>query len=931
MKLRKTVIFRFFLVFLLFFMPSTGFSLPHIESYTPGEADFTVSGSTLTVDQHVSHLIVNYDLFSIYAGETVIFHQPDASSIALNRVTSSIPSEIMGTLTANGQIFLVNPNGIIFGSTSHVDAAGLVASTLDLSDADFYSGNYNFSGSSSQGIYHYGAIAINRAGGYAALLAPWIHNDGYVAAPLGSVVLAAGEQVTLGLDAGSIISVVIGQEVSRNLESFPAAVQNYGVIKADGGQVILTARVLDDVFDQAINNSGIIEAGSLGGHNGRVSLLADGDIIVAGNIDAQGDVMVMSQEGNVVHRLAWTDDYMLQGRVMTHGGNFQGYAGRDYWVRNGTIIDSGTGMLDLSAGHDVILGSASEDLLTLLVWDYQSGNRVDELTEFGYYQQGKSGLPVYTLFSKGEDIGRDGFALTSGQAAVYGEPEFYTHFGSFDITGGENHIYSQTKYNVDGCDHLVQDGDTQRWEGSFGLGDADFLDAVLFVRTDTAAIQDGPALSSLDTIFLTADQGAIVQNSGRVVSDNLALSANRGISGSGKEDPMNVEVNYLSAVNRGEHHIVVSNARSLEVPDLSALSGLNNGVTGQRGVVNQAPGGGVDLKANSGSGWAELILNEDVRASGGNIILEAEGDIRQNANIAIIDNAIPVAVPAPGNLNSPSHTPGVRYTDENTVEVVWQVEDPVFDREPGHLTVRAGKSFVMAPGTQTHTNHGNASITAHDDVVVSLIDASLGEVELTAVKGSIHDGDLGSQPNETDIIGHRIQLSADHGMVGGAGAGQEIDVKAPYDFSYHWVEGPGISPDAAADPGYAAAPGSDGHWKFSHTSDPLGESDHWWFVIASLVRGLMSEDRDLGPFVIGSDPAAGTARGYGEEYRPDQTVYYETLSPVQYFSMEPATPGGLYAYHPLTPVDRSALDEIQLDREAFEFIDAKIKKKLPEF
>src|SRR5690554_6917167 len=120
------------------------YALPSLDDVKYGQADITSSLDTLTVDQKADRLIVHWHDFSIGDAETVLFLQPDASAVALNRVVGNMPSEILGTLTANGHVFLINPNGILFGQGAQVDVGGLLASTLDITDIDFLNDRYTF-------------------------------------------------------------------------------------------------------------------------------------------------------------------------------------------------------------------------------------------------------------------------------------------------------------------------------------------------------------------------------------------------------------------------------------------------------------------------------------------------------------------------------------------------------------------------------------------------------------------------------------------------------------------------------------------------------------------------------------------------------------------------------------------------------------------
>ena len=172
-------------------------TLPTGGQVTAGQAGITQSGSQLTINQGSASAIINWQSFSIGSQAAVTFNQPSSSSVALNRVVTGIPSLIFGKLTANGQVFLVNPGGILFGPGAQLNIGGLVATTMSISDADFLAGNYVFnSNGATSAVENQGSITAS-PGGTVALLAPTVVNEGTIAAPGGAVVLAAGEKIAL--------------------------------------------------------------------------------------------------------------------------------------------------------------------------------------------------------------------------------------------------------------------------------------------------------------------------------------------------------------------------------------------------------------------------------------------------------------------------------------------------------------------------------------------------------------------------------------------------------------------------------------------------------------------------------------------------------------------------------------------------------------
>jgi filamentous hemagglutinin family protein len=158
-----------------------------------GVAAFARAGGALTVT-NTAGTIIDWRQFSIAAGEVTHFAQPGADSAVLNRVTGGDPSAILGRLGSNGRVFLVNPQGIVFGAGARIDAAGLVASTLDISNEDFLAGRLRFAGESDAAVSNAGVI---RTDGDVHLVGARVENSGLIASAAGSVVLAAGRAVTI--------------------------------------------------------------------------------------------------------------------------------------------------------------------------------------------------------------------------------------------------------------------------------------------------------------------------------------------------------------------------------------------------------------------------------------------------------------------------------------------------------------------------------------------------------------------------------------------------------------------------------------------------------------------------------------------------------------------------------------------------------------
>jgi len=923
--LRKPI--SLFIIISLALFQTQAYALPQGETLVDGSATFDRTADTFQVNQSSDKVILNYNSFSIDSAETVRFVQPNSGSIALNRVVGVDASTLLGQLIVNGKIFLINPNGIVFGSGVKLDTAGMLASTLDISNDDFMNGNYVFAGPGGT-ITNYGTLSA--PGGYIALLGSAVENSGTILADLGSVALASGDAMTLSLDPAGMISVVVDQATASNMDSKESAVENFGEISANGGKVLLTAKALEGVFDKAINTQGVISATDLVEANGEVVLVGNGDIQVGAPIYG-GDVTIESTEGNVTH--------MANGDVTTDGDNFRGFAEKNYTLRNDASIDSGDGVIDIYAGDNIILGSSDIDIATEYRWAYftdpddpRVNSRDYNFREFGCFINNEGDL-VYLPLVKGADIGKDGVSLTSGSGIVY-DQDFSNLYTRFTYKGYSWTFYSDPALNSDGVSHVAIDGIRYGWEDWIG-GDWDYNDAILDVELTHHTYNPGAYLSSNTNIFLTADRGYIQQTGGDIIANNLMIETNTGMTGTGVNGGLTTTVDHLSALNKTSGDILIDNKKDLIISDLTGETGLNKGVTGQNGVKNDAVCDDINIRTEASEDESEGNLDIEAPIIGkGDIALYAEGNIHQIGNgDIIIDQEEVLSVNPPSNLHSPSHEVGVRSTN-HTIDVVWQLPEKESDC-CGEFTAFAGGTYTQDRGTKVDTNGSDATIEANGDIHLALVDAGDGNAKVTSNFGSILDNDLGVVASDYDVIARNIQLSAPNGVVGESGPEQEIDLGFPqYSFSYLWDEINDSTPDTAYDT-FLAWLDLNGDWNFGTSYTVPHDSDNWWFHVRTLdlLHTLASNAVHLGPFMFGTDnppepePEPEPSANYDDLWRKEWKVYYEILSPSQFRSFEPQTKIGLYAYHPLTETDESAFDNIALDVGAYEFIDGNLNLK----
>ncbi|MHB0990509.1 MAG: beta strand repeat-containing protein [Burkholderiales bacterium] len=388
---------------------------------TAGGGSISQSGGTTTVKQTTQTLSLNWNTFNIAPTETVNFVQPTTTSIAVNRILDTNGSQILGHLNANGQVYLVNPNGIVFGQGSEVNVGGLVASTLNIDDASLSGNLRHFSGSGTGSIVNLGTIHA-ADGGTVAFLANHVSNQGTIVARLGSVALAAGNAVTLTFSGNSLVHLQVDQSTLNNLA------ENGGLIQADGGYVIMNAGAKDALLASVVNNSGIIQAQTVDSHAGTITLLggmAAGSMQVGGTLDASAP---QGGNGGAIETSAAHVDIANGTRITTAAA--QGQAGSwliDPVVHDFTIAASGgdisgaTLSANLGSGSVTILSSSGTSTT-----NGAGGNiNVDDTVAWSANTLTLSAQNNININSAMNATGTAGLVLQYGQASTAGTGSSY--------------------------------------------------------------------------------------------------------------------------------------------------------------------------------------------------------------------------------------------------------------------------------------------------------------------------------------------------------------------------------------------------------------------------------------------------------------------------------------------------------------------------
>lgn len=586
-----------------------------------GQGSISTNGNQMTINQNTHGMVTNWNSFDIGKNHTVQFVQPDSSAVALNRVTGGHESQILGTLTANGQIMLVNPAGVMFGKGAKVNTAGLVASTKNISNADFMAGHYTFSGGSNPGaeVVNQGSLTTTK-GGYIVLAADRVKNSGAIRTPGGKTVLATGETVTLQLDNTGLASVSVTGSVVN------ALVENHGLLSATDGKVYLTARGKDMLLNTVVNNSGTVEATGLTGQGGEI-VLSGGDsgvvnlsgmLLADSGTESGGKITV---EGKNIH-LAANSRASATGK--NGGGEVSvggGWQGQDSHIHNASKV-----VMDKAASIDV---SATENGNggTAVLWS-------DDYTNF-----------------RGDILARGGMQGGDGGRVETSSHQNIQAFGDVDASApvgkGGSWLLDPTDISIEGSsgeEYTIVQGSTDS-SGTFVFEAGTATKSQVLAKTISDKLTAGTSV----TVRTSGSSSSGTQNGDITVNADIKKSA-PDMSGANTSDAT-LTLDADGNINITKHNITSESGR-LDVnlyaagskAGTIALKGANistNGghITLGRKEANTSPGEGQYLKIDIGK--QDSVISElkatDSDNNSGNISITA---VNVNAGPALnLDSA----------------------------------------------------------------------------------------------------------------------------------------------------------------------------------------------------------------------------------------------------------------------------------------------------
>jgi len=556
-----------------------------------GSAQIKGQGKTTLIQQSSSRAIIDWRRFGINSDERVQFAQPSVRSATLNRVTGDQVSFILGRLDANGQVLLVNPNGIIFGKSAQINVGSLIASTANISNNNFLQGKLVFDkpGRPGAGIINTGSITAAE-GGLIALVAPHVRNDGLIQARLGKVILGAADTFTIDLYGDGLINLALSEASLAVLKDGQGKqvkdlISQAGTIDVGGGQAVLvTAEVAKGVLDSLINMSGVVLADSAVQEGGRILLLArGGNVDVSGNLSAEGttggQIDVLGDQVHLLSTATLDVNGVYGGGVLHVGGDYQGSG--DTYRAQSTIIDA-----------DATLNASA--------WTRGNGGEVVVWSDSETSYEGS------ILARGGAESGDGGLVEVSGKQTLFFD-------GSVD---------AGASYGKAGS--LLLDP----YNFTIGMTEAGLISRVLRTGTSTSVSAD-------NNLYVNS----FIDGRGRYTGGGLTLSAGNDVNVNDYIITNNGAINLFAGagtVNLATGKVVYAGMAPLTVRSGGTLTN-----------ASYLTGGLLSLISTQGS----IDIDQGIDSSIGDLLIQAAGDVNVNEPIVSLSDGNKVSVSADNDIN----------------------------------------------------------------------------------------------------------------------------------------------------------------------------------------------------------------------------------------------------------------------------------------
>ena len=624
----------------------------------------TAAGNVLmSVNQSSQRAVIDWASFNVGSQAKVQFNQPSSSAVVLNNILGNNASQIYGQISANGQVFLSNPNGVYFSPTAQVNVGGLVATTGKANADEFMAGKASFNRAGGTGSVVNEGQLTSAAGGYIALLAPEVRNQGVVVAQAGTVALASGEGITLSFNNGG--TGLAG--ITTTPQTIAALVENRSAVLAEGGQIILSAHALATLQGSIVKNSGQLSATSLTEKGGKVVLMAD-------SIELKGTSRIAANGP-------------LGGGTVLVGGDWQGSGD----TRQATQVTMAQGAsIEANATQQ---GDGGKVVLWSDVTNANSLTQVEGRIEAKGAGTGNGGQ----VETSGHMLDTDGIAVLAGSS---GGGKGLWLLDPTDITIGAAQVTSYLTSLNNGTDVLNATTATLTWSNNINLLKNAGGDATLTLRAGThLTIGDGVSITStsnkLNLVLWSGYQNAGQRGWTSIGSATLNTNGGHVWVGGGSQNLS--ETTTWNGLAVGSHY-----ATSF----VSPYTGLT-----LNGTSINTNGGDISLNGRAATSTATVLLgiqaiNTTLNSGSGNITLAAR---MQNttatsgtAGISLEGNT---SITGTGDLIFDVNTTGTSFPSIKTNGRL------TLNRGAGNVTFNADN---FSGGTFSVTSTGSLTVQPYD-------------------------------------------------------------------------------------------------------------------------------------------------------------------------------------------------------------------------
>ena len=695
---------------------SPAFALPNGAAVVAGDAALHTStnGKHMTIDQQSDKLITNWNQFNVASDESVSFHQPGQNAIALNRVIGTQGSDIQGRIDANGKVFLVNPNGVVFGKSAQVNVGGLVVSTQNIADKDFLAGNYRFAGDSSAGVSNHGSLLASQ-GGSVALLGAQVSNNGVIRAQMGSVALGAGKDFNVNFDGNGLLNLQV------NRGTMDALVHNGGLLKADGGQVLMTAKSANGLLQTVVSNLGVVEAKTLQNKAGKI-VLDGGDsgiVQVAGRQDASA-LGTQGNGGQVENRGAKIEVHSA-ALVDTRADN--GATGT-WKIRSNDVVVAEVGTMGKApTGNSNANVSNGGNIVNSVIGN--SNNNTINLAGSGSVTNSQIGI------GNGNTVNASGSGNIVNSQIGNGSNNNVALAGSGNIINSQIGNGSGNNVNLSGTGSIIgsqignNNGNGSGWSGGNIVGQQ--------IGNINGIGSNWPSGSIIGQQIGNTNGNSLATSNTRSVSIGGAITSSNGGNVSTGGSTPTIHADTLSKNLASTHIELVSTQGNLSLDAPVSWNSSNTlGLTAERGNVQvngalnaSGSNAGVQLNAKQGS----IQLNDNIALTGAGSSLELNQ--RVNNGHSIKDGK---AVTLSGN-GAEFHINGQSYEVVQNLNQLRKIEGDMAGRYVlGNSIVGSGRFKTIGDGisfTGALDGLGNtiSDLSIHGTTgYVGLFGANMGEI-----------------------------------------------------------------------------------------------------------------------------------------------------------------------------------------------------------